>query len=426
MMTCRYSSSCAIVLLFAVSIAAFSPSRTKEVLTRPNDVSYVKILLAAKHSNHQLLHERTGNPLLAKYHQPTNTPYPQSNLLSWRDFLPISLHVIVCLLAALLVSTYEDYDVTHTRPNPSTIRRPTSSSSQQFNYVGAATRGMGWGINNRILPKNEDTYRDADRDRNEFEEWYGFGATTLQWKPSYNEIMLQHRRERVTRWASKKSDKPSASAFTLDSSIDAATSKGTRSNRQDKEQLQQAVLNLYQSLDELEKLKIMADDYRWDEMKDMLTPSATNDRGSSIRYALEYSLDILKSSSIDNPSSFSFRSINYQEEDLPTIIGFDWGSCAWRHCGAKADAQEALAELYSSVGMLEPFECRFVIDIIERSIRDILSVVPDELKPHKHGIQIQAKPYIPYVSQADKAADGIGLDYEYVQALSDLRVDLSE
>jgi hypothetical protein len=29
-------------------------------------------------------------------------------------------------------------------------------------------------------------------------------------------------------------------------------------------------------------------------------------------------------------------------------------------------------------------------------------------------------------AQADKAGEGIGLDYEYVQALSDLRVDLSE
>jgi hypothetical protein len=96
-------------------------------------------------------------------------------------------------------------------------------------------------------------------------------------------------------------------------------------------------------------------------MKDLLTPISMNHRGSSIRNALEYSLDIMKYSSLDNPSSMPLRTINYQQDDLPAIIGFDWGSCAWRHCGAKADAQEALAELYSNVGMLEPFECRFVI-----------------------------------------------------------------
>jgi hypothetical protein len=52
---------------------------------------------------------------------------------------------------------------------------------------------------------------------------------------------------------------------------------------------------------------------------------------------------------------------NNNLNELPKVIGFDWGSCAWRHCGAKADAQEAIAELYSNVGMLEPFECRFIL-----------------------------------------------------------------
>ena len=47
--------------------------------------------------------------------------------------------------------------------------------------------------------------------------------------------------------------------------------------------------------------------------------------------------------------------------ELPSLIAFNWGSCAWRHCGAKADAQEAVAKLYSNLGMLGPFECRFII-----------------------------------------------------------------
>ena len=128
--------------------------------------------------------------------------------------------------------------------------------------------------------------------------------------------------------------------------------------------------------------------------------------------ALEYSLDVLKSSSA-------------KSEELPETIGFDWGSCAWRHCGAKADAQEAIAELYSSVGMLEPFECRFIIDIVERSIRDVLAVVPDDIKPTQNGIAVQVKAYEPYIPRAGDDEEGLGIDYEYAQALSELRVDLS-
>lgn len=44
---------------------------------------------------------------------------------------------------------------------------------------------------------------------------------------------------------------------------------------------------------------------------------------------------------------FSVVSSEAKEE-----IGFDWGSCAWRHCGAQADAQESISELLKDVGML--------------------------------------------------------------------------
>jgi hypothetical protein len=242
--------------------------------------------------------------------------------LFWKDILPITLFTIGCLVAAMFVSTYEDYDVTHVRPNPSTLRRPTSASN--FNYLGAATKGMGWGKPERMM----------DDQMTQFEEWYGSSATTLQWKPSYNEIMLEHRSERVPRWVNEDgtSMRPMISYSV--------------------EELRQAVQDLYECLGELDNLKLMADDYQWDEIKATLSP---DNMQSSIRNSLEYSMDVLK--------YIPISSSNPQERDgeLPSVIGFDWGSCAWRHCGAKADGQEALAELYSSVGMLEPFECRFVI-----------------------------------------------------------------
>lgn len=237
--------------------------------------------------------------------------------------------MVACILGAAVISTYEDYDVTHIRPNPSSLRPPTSQSfsdfalRNKFNFVGAATRGMGWGPAER----GYDVPGKSDGNIS-FEEWYGTSAATLQWKPSYNEVMLQHRSERVPRW-NKLGNENTASAKIA------------------KEELQHAVLQLHRSLDELDELKIMADDYRWDEMRERLNPAMETNNQYSLLSVLEYSMDVLKSTKSGG--------------ELPEMIGFDWGSCAWRHCGAKADAQEALAELQSDVGMLEPFECRFVI-----------------------------------------------------------------
>ena len=77
----------------------------------------------------------------------------------------------------------------------------------------------------------------------------------------------------------------------------------------------------------------------------------------------------------------------------------NYTNCAWRHCGANADAQESLSELYNSVGMLEPFECLFVLDIVERSFRDILTVVPTTY--HPVDLKDTLKAYVPYQRQSD-------------------------
>jgi hypothetical protein len=48
---------------------------------------------------------------------------------------------------------------------------------------------------------------------------------------------------------------------------------------------------------------------------------------------------------------------NYDYNNLKeaTIIGFDWGSCAWKNqCGAIADIQESYDEIDSLIGLLEP------------------------------------------------------------------------
>lgn len=358
----------------------------------------------------------------------------KNDLLIWKDIFPLSVYATICLVGAFIISTYEDYDVTHTRPNPSTLRPPTDvtvSTTNRLNFIGAATKGMGWGK--------------SDRSAQRFDSWYGSSATTLQQVRSYNEIMLEHRKERIPRWTRQQQKAEVFSeGTTLRQSTTYANSKEV--TLYSKEELKDAVLLLYKALEELDDLKKMADDYMWEEIKVMLQPITAAERGISnnaLRQSLE-SMDVLKSiplyykksvannmqSQTTTPSSVvSNKIINSESnnknnvDQLPELIGFDWGSCAWRHCGAKADAQEALAELYSSVGMLEPFECRFIIDIIERSIRDVLLVVPDDLLPtSSDGKVIELKPYENYVSQAEKAGDdSMGLDYEYVQALKSLR-----
>jgi len=66
-------------------------------------------------------------------------------------------------------------------------------------------------------------------------------------------------------------------------------------------------------------------------------------------------LEILHSPALQEKLSDSCSILRYSNllsESGKEEIGFDWGSCAWRHCGATADAQEAIAELERDFGML--------------------------------------------------------------------------
>jgi hypothetical protein len=133
----------------------------------------------------------------------------------------------------------------------------------------------------------------------------------------------------------------------------------------------------------------MADDYRWDDMRRLI-------RDPILSTQLELSSSVLRRAA---------TSIAARDE-----IGFDWGSCAWRHCGAYADAQESLAELYNLVGVLEPFECRFVLDIVERSLRDIFAVVPN--------YSYHVADYQPYkIREATTDDEGSRLDMEFLEVL---------
>ena len=127
---------------------------------------------------------------------------------------------------------------------------------------------------------------------------------------------------------------------------------------------------------------------------------------------------------------------SYLSVDARNEIGFEWASCSWRHCGALADAQEALDQLDHLVGgqvgdsvasILEPFECLFVLDIVERSLYDILAVIPASLLQQQQGEEgggaddpsaIVIPAYEPLQRMSDLGDDGIDqYDSEYLEAL---------
>lgn len=123
--------------------------------------------------------------------------------------------------------------------------------------------------------------------------------------PSYNEVMLRHRTKRVPTWSE------SISREDVERSVHT---------------LQLAVLHIL----ECERL---ASNYEREELSKCL-------RDPVITTELDEACDILN------------RAADFLSLDVRSEIGFDFGSCAWRHCGAFADVREAVDELDHLVGIL--------------------------------------------------------------------------
>eukprot|EP00557_Chaetoceros_sp_GSL56_P014712 CAMPEP_0176479354 /NCGR_PEP_ID=MMETSP0200_2-20121128/1695_1 /TAXON_ID=947934 /ORGANISM="Chaetoceros sp., Strain GSL56" /LENGTH=252 /DNA_ID=CAMNT_0017875393 /DNA_START=521 /DNA_END=1279 /DNA_ORIENTATION=- len=233
--------------------------------------------------------------------------------------------------------------------NSSSNRASTWTIIQLMN---TSTRGMGRGAVDRMDGWYQSTYLTTSPDNT----MIGASNTPTQQDsfsmrdiPSYNEIMLQHRETRIPLWKKNVMQ----------------------------EDVSDAVNGVLEALVSLQELKILAQDYEWDDMQSIL-------RGPVLTWKLQESCSILQ-------QARGFLSIDARQE-----IGFDWGSCAWRKCGAQADAQESLAELYNAIGLFEPFECLFTIDIVERSLRDILAVIPPDYKPSEEVIVQRTGEYVPY------------------------------
>ena len=59
-------------------------------------------------------------------------------------------------------------------------------------------------------------------------------------------------------------------------------------------------------------------------------------------------------------------------------VGWQWGACGWRHCGAQADASQALWKLRSNLGMLAALEARFYLDVAVRALDEVLQLCAAE------------------------------------------------
>jgi hypothetical protein len=293
--------------------------------------------------------------------RPPQTEVQQVRFDDIRSVLEETIQPLVSLVVfsfsmAIVLLTWEDYTCSYTLPS----RQRTSLNQMRDrpqSWGESTIRGMGFGHDERTLLLQD-------------------GASSI---PSYNEVMLEHRVDRVPRWKRQMDDSAPISQLSI----------------------ARAIHTLCECLKILKHLEELASDYHWNEVRAvMLSEPLTS---------LEEAASLLRT--LENPES--------------AVIGFDWGSCAWRHCGALADAQEALDELDHLLGVLEPPEVIFCLDVVERSLRDMLTSVPwesasaDDVQFWKH-----LPAYRALVSQSEIQGDGENsLDADYLKALQELRID---
>jgi hypothetical protein len=214
-----------------------------------------------------------------------------------KTLLPITLFLLQSFLIALVYVSWEDLTCSYTLPS-----RQTTSLLKDGSWGTSTVRGLGFGQAQRLNLGDPDEL--------------------VELVPSFNEVMLQHRQERVPRWRS-----------TSRTVADAAT-------------VSQATHTLLECLQTITNLQESAADYQWDTIR------------SQLRSAPLTQLE---------PAANALRTTVDKVGDA--VVGFDWAACAWRHCGALADAQEAIDEVEHLLGVLEPFEAIFCLDIVERSLR---------------------------------------------------------
>lgn len=270
--------------------------------------------------------------------------------------------IVASLAVSLLVISWEDMSLSHPMRSEVVLAR-TNSATLPWGH--STVRGMAFGKEERLALTSKDA-----NDYNKLE------SSDFRDLPSYNEVMLQHRAERVPLWHHQ---------------VDAQG--GSDIARSD---VEKSVWNIQRAVLKLQECKILVQDYEWDKVDSILNHG-------DFRATLDASCYLLQQAD-------DFVSLEARQ-----VVGFDWGSCAWRHCGALADTQEALDEIEHLLGVLEPFECMFCLDIVERSLRDILAVTADFQSPE---IQSQIPAYQPLQRMSDVNQDNLdGFDMDFIKTL---------
>ena len=349
--------------------------------------------------------------------------------------------LIGCFAVALACIAWEDVSGQYVLPSRRT-RVMVVEQRQADERVGSGSfgqvsvKGMGFGREERLLlmesmrgtmPETKrigsQDINSIDRTRIDEEQWQ---------RRSYNEIMLEHRQERIPRWRQVQQEPKVLPT-----------------------ELADAIHTLCVTLQSVQHMRELALDYQWESIRILLQAPAdqlgldqreatipsllpcTNSLSNQLEQAT-----ILLRSELDTKSPLSANKLDVTEEDT---IGFPWASCAWRHqCGALADAQEALDELDAKLGLLEPFEAIFCLDVAERSLRDMLTLVTSNraimtshiLSDKDERFLSNLAPYQPLhqyeplsmqdgiLTNEGVSADGeASIDDEYLKTIRELRMD---
>ena len=334
----------------------------------------------------------TGGRSFPNHHhgdEAARRPPPRQQMI--RYAMDILAFILLSFLLSIILISWEDLTGRYVLPNRHrtaiSLRYPSTS------WGTTTVRGMGFGYNERQqLLMDIDVDDDVDTAVSSSSSSFELSESSQNFvdvdpflqAPTYNEVMLHHRTVTIPQWKQR-------------------TTVPMISN---------AIHSILESLQQLEVLRDLANDYQWEPLRQQLRAPPL--------------------------SEFSFQSalLRPLSPELNEVVGFDWGSCAWRGgghaCGATADGQEAMDEMDQLLGVLEPHEILFCIDILERSLRDILAVVPWHAPYASESDIVRYQNFPPYVASVqrietvDDDDDFVALsriDSEYVKALQELRID---
>jgi hypothetical protein len=249
-------------------------------------------------------------------------------------------------------------------------------------------------------------------------------------RPSYNEIMKKHRQETVRVW--KQLDDRGSIVPDEDGHVPPMDEADTGLHLQEDQAAIRSVLSAVESIESLQRL---AASYRWDALREALHSNLWQAELNAAAARLRTIEDV---STVHEEVATASR--RQELDSISSTIGFDWGSCAWRRngCGVWADWQESIDQIDSLLGVLEPHEVLFCLDIVERSLREVLDIIPPSRWHPRDLAEYQAlRPYRSYFaslgeedSHGDYSRSGVRVESDnykeldpYLRVLMDLRVD---